>query len=82
MRGAQRVSCCLSPQFPDGGVAEERGPASRGDQVQGGTAPAGTAIPSTPLREGSCRMELTLPSVPGTPTITRRMITEPSCRRW
>lgn len=40
--------------------------------------------PRSPLLlwEGSCRMLLSLSSVPGTPTITRRTITEPSCHRW
>jgi len=70
------------PQFPDGGVAEERGAASCGDQVRGGTAPAGMTVPSRLRRERSCRTMLALTSVAGTPTTTRRTTTEPSCRRW
>lgn len=70
------------PKFTDGGVAEEGGSASRGDQVWGGTALAGTMVPSALLWEGCCRVMLTLTSVPGILTIMKRMITEPSCRRW
>lgn len=81
-RGAQHLTCHVSPQFPDGGVAEERGPASCGDQVRGGMTQTRSGVPFTLRQEGSCRVMLILASVPGILTITRRMIMEPSCHRW
>lgn len=39
-------------------------------------------VPFTPGQQGSYRVKLMLAFVPGILTIMRRMITEPSCRRW